>query len=133
MEERRNEKPVFKTIESFEKTYGTRNFIEVALKETNDGENVFFSISKGFTSQNNIKRYKKSLGFAASEELQLFLIDSLSKLLEKYKKIPKKPAKAEEAEAPAEEKTKVKPEEEKAEEIKKEAKPKNKKKTKKKE
>jgi len=84
--EDKNGKPVFKTMKSFEKVYGTRNFIEVALKETNDGENIFFSISKGFTAQNGAKRYKKSLGFAASEELQLFLIESLNNLLEEYKK-----------------------------------------------
>ncbi|MBN1923141.1 MAG: hypothetical protein JW791_00050 [Nanoarchaeota archaeon] len=100
-EEQQNERPVFKTIKSFEKTYGTRNFIEVALKNTNEGENIFFSISKGFTSQNGVKRYKKSLGFAASQELQEFLVDALSKLLEEYKKLPNKPEDKKAAAAPA--------------------------------
>jgi hypothetical protein len=89
--EERNERPVFKTIEKFEKTYGTRNFIEVALKETEGGTgNVFFSISKGFITQNNMRKYKNSLGFSASEDVNTFLIDSLQKLNEKYKKLPKK-------------------------------------------
>ncbi len=105
MAEGQNDRPVFKTIKSFEKTYGMRNFIEVALKETNEGENVFFSISKGFTGQNGMKRYKKSLGFAASKELQEFLIDALTKLLSEFDKLPKKPA---EKPTPAAE---VKPEE----------------------
>ncbi|MFA5304005.1 MAG: hypothetical protein WC393_05745 [Candidatus Nanoarchaeia archaeon] len=84
------QKPMFKTIKSMEKEYGTRNFIEVALKETNDSENVFFSISKGFKTQNDMKRYKNSLGFAASEELQQFLVDAFKELIEAYKALPKK-------------------------------------------
>lgn len=95
MEEHR-ERPVFKTIEKFEKNYGTRNFIEVALKETEGGENVFFSISKGFMGKTGEKRYKKSLGFAASEEIQSFMIESLGKLLEKFKTLPKVEKKEEE-------------------------------------
>ncbi|MDD5054266.1 MAG: hypothetical protein PHG04_02725, partial [Candidatus Nanoarchaeia archaeon] len=51
---------------------------------------VFFSISKGFKTQNNLKRYKNSLGFAASEELQQFLVDAFKDLLEAYKAMPKK-------------------------------------------
>jgi len=101
------QKPMFKTIKSMEKEYGTRNFIEVALKETNDSENVFFSISKGFKTQNDMKRYKNSLGFAASEELQQFLVDAFKELIEAYKAMPKKPK------APAE--TQVKAETEKKE------------------
>ncbi len=88
--EKNGAKPMFKTIKSVEKEYGSRNFIEVALKETNDGENVFFSISKGFKTQNDMKRYKNSLGFAASEELQQFLVDSFKELSEAYKALPKK-------------------------------------------
>jgi hypothetical protein len=115
-EDDRREKPVFKTIESFEQNYGTRNFIEVALKETNDGENVFFSISKGFIGQNDVKRYKKSLGFAASEELQNFLIDSFNKLLKTFKKLPKKTAEEKPAEAAPAPKAEEKPAEEAKEE-----------------
>ena len=88
--EQKGQKPMFKTIKSLEKEYGTRNFIEVALKETNDNENVFFSISKGFKTQNDMKRYKNSLGFAASEELQQFLVDAFKELMEAYKALPKK-------------------------------------------
>jgi hypothetical protein len=91
------QKPMFKTIKSLEKEYGTRNFIEVALKETNDNENVFFSISKGFKTQNDMKRYKNSLGFAASEELQQFLVDAFKELMIAYKAMPKKPKASEEA------------------------------------
>jgi len=102
-DEQKGQKPMFKTIKSLEKEYGTRNFIEVALKETNDNENVFFSISKGFKTQNDMKRYKNSLGFAASEELQQFLVDAFKELMEAYKKLPKK------AKAEAEKKEEAKP------------------------
>jgi hypothetical protein len=88
--EQQGQKPMFRTIKSMEKGYGTRNFIEVALKETNDSENVFFSISKGFKTQNDMKRYKNSLGFAASEELQQFLVDSFKELMVAFKAMPKK-------------------------------------------
>ncbi|VVB74910.1 Uncharacterised protein [Candidatus Tiddalikarchaeum anstoanum] len=98
-QEIKNERPVFKTIEKFEKTYGTRNFIEVALKETEGvGGNTFFSISKGFITQNNMRKYKNSLGFSANEDIHTFLVDSLNKLIKKYKELPKKES------APAEKK-----------------------------
>jgi hypothetical protein len=103
-EQKEGQKPMFKTIKSLEKEYGTRNFIEVALKETNDNENVFFSISKGFKTQNNMKRYKNSLGFAASEELQQFLVDAFKELIEAYKAMPKKPKAPAETQVKAEKK-----------------------------
>ena len=90
MTEEQNSRPIFKTIKSFEKPYGTRNFVEVALKETNEGENTFFSISKGFTTQTGVKRYKKSLGFQVDGDIQQFLIESLQKLLSEFKDLPKK-------------------------------------------
>lgn len=89
MTEEQNSRPIFKTLKSFEKPYGTRNFVEVALKETNNGENTFFSISKGFTTQTGVKRYKKSLGFQIDGEIQNFLIDSLQKLVSEAKELPK--------------------------------------------
>ncbi|MDD4352837.1 MAG: hypothetical protein PHN56_00105 [Candidatus Nanoarchaeia archaeon] len=119
--EQKGQKPMFKTIKSLEKEYGTRNFIEVALKETNDNENVFFSISKGFKTQNDMKRYKNSLGFAASEELQQFLVDAFKELAEAYKAMPKKANNLAETKAPeqtetkAPEQTEIKPEAEKKE------------------
>lgn len=106
-QQEKNERPVFKTIEKYEKTYGTRNFIEVALKETEtEGGtgNVFFSISKGFITQNNMRKYKNSLGFSASEDVHAFLIDSLQKLIKKYKELPKKEGTAPAAKKEVEEK-----------------------------
>ena len=94
--EEKKQQPVFRTIVSFEKTYGTRNFIEVALKETEqvDVRTTFFSISKGFTNQQGIKRYKNSLGVEANAEMADFLIDAFQKLKKKATELPaKEPAK----------------------------------------
>lgn len=83
-------KPVFKTIEALEKEYGSRNFIELALKETENVENktTFFSISKGYTNKQGIKRYKNSLGVEASEEMADFFKESFEKLKEKFSELP---------------------------------------------
>lgn len=74
------EKPEFKTITAFEKKYGTRNFVEIALKKTEDSDNKFISFSKGYYDKMGNKRYKKSLGFTLSEEMKQFVIDSISKI-----------------------------------------------------
>ena len=68
----------FKTLKAFEKKYGTKNFIEVALKETEG--NKFFNIAKGFYDRGGNKRYKVSIGFAADDEMKNFVIDSFQKL-----------------------------------------------------
>ena len=79
-EEAREGSPEFETLKSFEKKYGTRNFIEIALKKTGDDENKFVSISKGFYDREGRKRYKRSLGFAVSEEMTDFVIKSMQEL-----------------------------------------------------
>lgn len=77
----RNKAPTFITLKSFEKKYGTRNFIEIALKRTErDEDNVFISISKGFFDREGNKRYKRSLGFAVSEEMKNFVIKAMKEL-----------------------------------------------------
>ena len=52
----------FETIEAEEISFGNNNFIEVAKKKaiSEDGENVFISISRGFVAMNGEKRYRKS-------------------------------------------------------------------------
>ncbi len=76
----RRETPHFKTLKSFEQKYGTRNFLEIALKTTEDEANQFISISKGFYDRDGRKRYKRSLGFSVSDEMKKFVIDSLKKI-----------------------------------------------------
>lgn len=74
-----SERPSFETIKSFSIDFGTRNFLEVALKKTSEG-NQFVSLSKGFTDQSGNKRYKRSLGFAVDDKVVDFLIQKLGEL-----------------------------------------------------
>ncbi len=95
-----NERPTFTTIKSFTIDYGTRNFIEVALKTTEDGAH-FISISKGYTDQGGNKRYKRSLGFQVDDKVIDFLKEKLKEVQEEAAKLPK--ATAEEKEESKEE------------------------------
>ena len=83
-------KPEFKLLKSYSINFGTRNFIELALKEAREGDEVnqFVSISKGYTDQEDKKHYKRSLGFAISAEVIDFFIDSFPKLKKEIGKLP---------------------------------------------
>ena len=78
-EDRASEKPNFKTIKKFEQNYGARNFLEIALKEMDDGSKII-TFSKGFTDNNGNKRYRRSLGFVASDDMKKFILDSVKSL-----------------------------------------------------
>ena len=79
--QRENEEKVeYETMESFEKKYGTKNFIEIALKKVSGTEDKFISISKGYFDANGNKRYKRSFGFAYSEEMKDFMVETFGKL-----------------------------------------------------
>ncbi len=83
------EKPEFKTLKSYSVDFGTRNFIELALKEAKEGDetNRFISISKGYTDQQGNKRYKRSLGFAVNEEVIDFFIKTFPEIKEEISKL----------------------------------------------
>ena len=91
------DKPEFKVLKSFSIDFGTRNFIELALKEAREGDEVnqFISISKGYTDQENKKRYKRSLGFAIDIDVIDFFIKSFPELKKEIGKLPKVPKKEE--------------------------------------
>jgi len=81
----------FQTIASEEIKYGNNNFIEVALKKV-EGGNEFVSISKGFIDQVGNKRFRGGLG------VQLDIADQVA---EKIKEMAKAGTPAEKpAEAP---------------------------------
>ena len=69
----------FETIKSEEIKFGANNFIEVARKKFvgDDGENEFISISRGFTTQNGEKRYKKSFSVPLNQEVIHFIAEKL--------------------------------------------------------
>jgi len=85
------EKPEFNTLKSYSIDFGTRNFIELALKEAKEGDesNKFISISKGYTDQQGRKHYKRSLGFAIDDEVIEFFIKSFPDLKKEIAKLPK--------------------------------------------
>lgn len=103
------EKPEFKTLKSYSVDFGTRNFVELALKEAREGSeaNQFISISKGYTDQEGRKHYKRSLGFAIDAEVVDFFIKTfpeIKKEVDKLGKPAKKEAKNEDKEEKAEKK-----------------------------
>jgi len=53
----------FETLKSKEIKFGNNNFLEVARKKakTEDGENEFISISRGFFNREGQKRFKTSI------------------------------------------------------------------------
>lgn len=78
--ERRNnmEKPEFKTLKKFEKTYG-RYFVEIALKEVEEG-NQFISFAKGVVDLRGNRRYRKTFGIPNTDEMKKFVTDSVKEI-----------------------------------------------------
>jgi len=72
----------FETIETKEIKFGTNKFLEVARKnaKTENGDNEFVSISKGFVTPTGQKRFKNALGFPADKEILTGLIEALQSL-----------------------------------------------------
>ena len=72
----------FQTIKSEEVKFGNNNFIEVARKKaiTDDGENVFISLSRGFVTQTGEKRYNKSFTVPMDENVIKFVAEKLREI-----------------------------------------------------
>ena len=64
-----------KTIE----TYGN-NFVEVSLKKAPEGENTFIGISKGWKTDEGIKRYKANILFTKEKKDEI--IKALAEILD---------------------------------------------------
>ena len=73
----------FETIKAEEISFGNNNFIEVARKKaiSDDGENEFISISRGFVTQTGEKRYKKSFSVPTNKEIVNFVTQNLETML----------------------------------------------------
>jgi len=73
----------FETIKAEEIGFGNSNFIEVARKKaiTEEGENEFISLSRGFYTLNKEKRYKKSFTIPISEEVVNFISEKIKEML----------------------------------------------------
>jgi len=72
----------YKTIKSEEIKFGKNNFIEVARKKavTSDGETEFVSLSRGFITLNNERRYKQSVTIPNSKEVLDFISGKLKEM-----------------------------------------------------
>lgn len=59
----------FEAMKTEEIKFGRNNFLEIARKKavTDEGENEFVSVSRGFYTQDNQKRFRNSIAFPPSE------------------------------------------------------------------
>ena len=69
----------FQTIKAELVKFGNNNFIEVARKRavTEERENVFISVSRGFFLPDGTKRFKTSLTVPDEEEVKDFVSKTL--------------------------------------------------------
>ena len=72
----------FETIKAEEIKFGNNNFIEIARKKaiTDEGENTFISISRGFFTQTGEKRYRKSFTVPLDEGVLDFISEKLKEV-----------------------------------------------------
>jgi hypothetical protein len=72
----------FETIKAEEISFGNNNFIEVAKKKaiSEDGENTFLSISRGFVAMNGEKRYRKSFTVPLEKAVVDFVATKLKEM-----------------------------------------------------
>lgn len=82
----------FETIISEDIEFGNNNFLEIARKKakTNDSENEFISISRGFfTPEKEEKRFRKSIAFPVDADIVDAVIDALKKIGDELPSEPK--------------------------------------------
>lgn len=72
----------FETIKSDEAKFGNNNFIEVARKKaiSDDGENEFISVSRGFVDMNGNRRYRKSIAVPLDPSVVNFVADKVKEM-----------------------------------------------------
>jgi len=72
----------FETIKSEEIKFGNNNFIEIARKKaiTDEGENTFISLSRGFFTPTGDKRYRKSFTIPLDENVVEFISEKLKEV-----------------------------------------------------
>ena len=70
----------FETVKAEELKFGKNNFIEIARKKakTEEGENEFISLSRGFFLPDGTKRFKKSIAIPTDKEMVEFIVKALN-------------------------------------------------------
>jgi hypothetical protein len=72
----------FETIRAEKKEFGRNNFIEVARKKakTDEGENEFISVSRGYFLPDGTERFKKSLTIPDDQAIKDFVAEKIKSL-----------------------------------------------------
>ena len=73
----------FESIKTEEIKFGNNNFIEVARKKavSEENENEFISISKGFFTPDGQRRYKRSFALPIDQEVVEFVSSKIKDML----------------------------------------------------
>ncbi len=81
MEENKR-KVEFITISAEKVNFGKNNFIEIARKKavSEDGENEFISLTRGYYLPDGTERFKKSITIPDEEEVKGFIVDKITNL-----------------------------------------------------
>lgn len=83
MDEEGNGKKVdFVTISAEKIPFGRNNFIEIARKKaiTDDGENEFISLSRGYYLPDGTERFKKSVTIPDDAKIKDFVVEKIRSL-----------------------------------------------------
>ena len=72
----------FETIKAEKVNFGKNNFLEVARKKaiTEDGENEFISVSRGYFLDDGSERFKRSLTIPDDPEIKKFIAEKIVEL-----------------------------------------------------
>jgi hypothetical protein len=72
----------FETLKSEKKEFGRNNFLEVARKKaiTDEGENEFISVSRGYFLPDGSERFKKSLTIPDDADIKEFVAKNIREL-----------------------------------------------------
>ena len=69
----------FETIKAEEVKFGKNNFLEVARKKaiSEQGENEFIAISRGFFLPDGTKKFKRSIAIPDEDEIKDFIAEKI--------------------------------------------------------
>ena len=72
----------FETIKSEKVNFGKNNFLEVARKKaiTDEGENEFISVSRGYFLDDGSERFKRSLTIPDDADIKKFIAEKIVEL-----------------------------------------------------
>lgn len=74
----------FEVIKSKEIKFGDNDFIEVARKKavSDDGENEFLALTRGYYDRNDDKRYKSNFSIPQDKDVLEFITENLPEMMD---------------------------------------------------